>query len=689
VSATTLEATASVPAPEPPRWWVDAILHGYGQIVLAPSRAAGIGLLTASFAEPRVGLAGLATSGLAVLLAHGLGYDREQLRSGALGANAALCGLWLGVFAGAHEIGLLIPAVAAALVVVQPAVTALFSRFLLPALSTPFVLVAAALHAALGLGARATTAPFDPLDALSALVFGSGPLAGVVVAAAIIAWSRVAAVHAAVGLAVAAAAVSVGGGPAPIVGFNAVVVAIGLGGVFYVPGTASLALAAAGAAAAAALTTSMHPALSAMGLPVLAAPLNVVMGATLLGLAQRGLPRGPRPVSVPRPTPEASLSYDRTRVRRFQLDMPVRLRLPFRGAWVCTQGNDGAHTHQGPWRHGLDFEIADTSGRRHQGDGSRVDDWYCYRQPVASMAEGTVVGVVDGVPDNAVGTLNVERNWGNLVVIRHAPDRFAVYAHLSPGSIRVVEGEVVRVGQIVGLCGNSGRSPNPHLHIQLQATPRVGDPTCPIALHDVVVDGTAVAELVPTLGQVVRNAGYDEVAARELAFPIGTDWRLAVTRGDVTAVHRVRSEIDALGSRSLVDVDTGARLWFDAGPEGFVAYDVLAPPDHGLCAVYAALARYRCDETDLAWSDWLDPARLSSGLFPFLADALGAVIEVRPQPVAYQSTRSGDVRRVRGRAPATRPWHVDVETEATLRNGGVDVMLRRGERALLATLERA
>lgn len=45
--------------------------------------------------------------------------------------------------------------------------------------------------------------------------------------------------------------------------------------------------------------------------------------------------------------------------------------------------------------------------------------------------------------------------------------RYALYAHLKPGSVRVKPGDRVRAGQVLGLVGNSGNSTRPHLHFQV------------------------------------------------------------------------------------------------------------------------------------------------------------------------------------------------------------------------------
>jgi len=63
--------------------------------------------------------------------------------------------------------------------------------------------------------------------------------------------------------------------------------------------------------------------------------------------------------------------------------------------------------------------------------------------------------------------VSFENATGNYVMLNLGHGRFALYAHLQPGSIRVKEGQRVRAGQVLGLVGSSGSSPIPHLHFHL------------------------------------------------------------------------------------------------------------------------------------------------------------------------------------------------------------------------------
>ncbi len=110
--------------------------------------------------------------------------------------------------------------------------------------------------------------------------------------------------------------------------------------------------------------------------------------------------------------------------------------------------------------------------RAFSGDGQQVEQWFGYGAEITAAAAGTVVFVHDGVPDQPPLTLpssladSVDAG-GNQVIIQIAPDVWAFYAHLQPGSVAVEVGDTISVGQPLGRLGNSGNSLGPHLHFGL------------------------------------------------------------------------------------------------------------------------------------------------------------------------------------------------------------------------------
>lgn len=75
---------------------------------------------------------------------------------------------------------------------------------------------------------------------------------------------------------------------------------------------------------------------------------------------------------------------------------------------------------------------------------------------------------VDGIKDNLPGTVNPFFVTGNTVVVKTASNEYLYFAHFQQGSILVRKGDKIKAVQILGLCGNSGNSTEPHLHLHAQ-----------------------------------------------------------------------------------------------------------------------------------------------------------------------------------------------------------------------------
>src|SRR5262249_21711832 len=119
--------------------------------------------------------------------------------------------------------------------------------------------------------------------------------------------------------------------------------------------------------------------------------------------------------------------------------------------------------------------------------GKTATDFFCYGLPVLAPADGQVVMIEDGIEDNAIGDANLDQNWGNTIVIKHGENLYSKLSHLKKESFKVKQGDHVKRGDVLAACGNSGRSPEPHLHFQMQATEFVGSKTLEYPLSSFVV----------------------------------------------------------------------------------------------------------------------------------------------------------------------------------------------------------
>jgi murein DD-endopeptidase MepM/ murein hydrolase activator NlpD len=154
--------------------------------------------------------------------------------------------------------------------------------------------------------------------------------------------------------------------------------------------------------------------------------------------------------------------------------------LPVRGEWFVFWGGDrsSGNIHvdaSADQRRAADLVKVDAEGRSHQGQGQTNEEYYAFGQDIVAAASGTVVVAIDGVPDNIPGRMNRASAVGNAVLIQQDTGEYALYAHLKKGSLPVEEGERVEAGQLLGQCGNSGNSSEPHLHFHVQDGPDIGD----------------------------------------------------------------------------------------------------------------------------------------------------------------------------------------------------------------------
>lgn len=119
-------------------------------------------------------------------------------------------------------------------------------------------------------------------------------------------------------------------------------------------------------------------------------------------------------------------------------------------------------------KHALDIGGMSEDGMIHP-PGKPLTEDSCYGAPLIAVADGTIVKVVSDEPDVAFGKRGEGHPAGNHVLLEIAPSRYALYAHMKQNSAVVVEGQVVKTGDPLGACGNSGNTSQPHLHFQIQS----------------------------------------------------------------------------------------------------------------------------------------------------------------------------------------------------------------------------
>ena len=126
-------------------------------------------------------------------------------------------------------------------------------------------------------------------------------------------------------------------------------------------------------------------------------------------------------------------------------------------------------------RFAVDWEQMDATGHIYTGPREKLESYAIFGQPALVVANALVVSVIDGEPEQTPGSyptnIALDKADGNSVILELGEKRYALYAHLQPGSIKVHPGEKVHSGQVIGLVGDTGNSIVPHLHFQVMDGP--------------------------------------------------------------------------------------------------------------------------------------------------------------------------------------------------------------------------
>ncbi len=498
-----------------------SFINSYSQMFFSDNRIFAWLILAATFVNPISGLSGLVSVCVGIWCSLWLGLNKQFIQSGAYTYNSLMVGLVLGLYFKINLSFFILLFLGSMLSVwISKALYIVLSKYDLPPLGLPFILVVWIIvlssKSAIGLQASDSNLFFlnnlywlggvqlvnlyegftsihipSPLrsyfQSLGAIYFQYNVIAGILIALGLLIYSRIAFVLSIVGFLIAYYTGIFLYGPSASVnytyiGFNFILAAISIGGFYLVPSRKSFLLAILSVCAITVVNAAFAYFLSFWQLPLYSLPGTFVVLSVLLLLKYRLTSHGLHLVTHQLFSPEKNYYSFHYYSERYKNENSIHIHPPFYGFWYVSQGYDGGITHLDEWKHALDFVITDEMKKTFKLPGQELSDFFCYNVPVLSPADGIVTEVLDGIPDNPIGEVNLEHNWGNTIIIKHADGLFSKLSHLTIGSIAVSPGTYVKKGDYLGTCGNSGRSPEPHIHFQLQSTPWIGSKTLPYPL---------------------------------------------------------------------------------------------------------------------------------------------------------------------------------------------------------------
>jgi len=587
---------------------INSTLNSYSQVFFSDHRIFAAMLLVVTFLDPLVGLSGLMAVVVSNGVAYMMGFNKPNIIKGFYGFNSLLVGLGLGVFYNfSFEFFLVLIFVALLTTFITIALEGVIGKYGLPYLSIPFlfgiwlVTLAARNYTLLEVSDRGVYALnemysigglplvnlydwFNQLNlhesiiiyfrSLGAIFFQYHMFPGLIIAIGLLLYSRIAFSLSLLGFFSAYLFYNLVGADITelsyaYIGFNYILTAIAIGGFFIIPSTYSYVWAVLLTPLISIILTAFHTLFAPFQLSIYSLPFNVIVLVFLYVLKFRETRfKQPELIIYQQFSPEKNLYNQKNKSNRFGDNIPVRLSLPFWGEWKVTQGHSGKITHKDNWKHAWDFEIVDDKDLSCRDEGLAVTDYFCYDKPVIAPAEGWIDRILDGIDDNAIGTVNLKQNWGNTVVIRHGEKLYSALSHLKKGSIKFRKGDYVKKGDVIAHCGNSGRSPVPHLHYQLQTTPQIGSGTLDYPIGNYLLKGNNCIDLKsldrPKPDELVCNIEVDQVIKKAFNFTPGHYLKLNVDKAQIFGAEEQFWEIttDVFNYTNIHCKETGAKAYF-------------------------------------------------------------------------------------------------------------------------------
>ncbi|WP_457624565.1 urea transporter [Persephonella sp.] len=530
---------------------IKAVLNSYSEIFFIENYIAGGILLLATFINPNLGIAGIIALVSAYMFAKFLNMEKTFLSTGFYTYNPLLVGLSIGYLFKITPLTVFFTITAGITTLVFSIMLySIFSYYLkLPILSLPFVVISSTIYLAVSNYSNLFVSSLYPhinfsflenylpvwisgyLKSLGTILFLPDVFVGALFAAVIFLVSRILFMLSLVGYYAGTVASGLLTGSfyqafSDISHFNFILIAMTLGGIFLIPSIKSYFIAVVAVLTSTIVLSAVKTFWAFYGIPAFTLPFNFISLTFIYVLGLVGFPLVAR---VIRKTPEETLDFYITNIKRYR-GHSISIHLPFSGKWTVWQGFDGKWTHKGSWRYAYDFVITDENGKTYRNEGLQLTDYYAYRKPVLSPVRGRVVKVISDLPDNPIGQVDRENNWGNLVVIYDTRGFYVEISHLAQHSIKVKEGDWVEIGSFLGLCGNSGYSPQPHIHIQVQPSPDIGSYTIPFSFVSYISEDRFFSNDLPSEGEVVEPVFPDKSLEIKMTFILDYQFSYDVIR---------------------------------------------------------------------------------------------------------------------------------------------------------------
>ncbi len=515
-------------------------------LFLRDIKAGGI-LFLLSFLLPSVGILGIVAIISTILFAEIVGIREYYLKYGFYLYNSLLVGMGVGYFFDVSILSIILTSILAVLTfLISFSLNRIFINYSLPILSFPFAFVSMIFYlASLKYNTLITNilhripifeinTLFSPFfKSVGTIIFLPYNIAGIIISFIILFYSRIlfflALIGFLTGVWIHSLFIPFNASLNSFYNFNFILIAMALGGVFLIPNIKSYIIALIGVVLAVVLIDSFEVFFNLYSLPVYTLPFNIITILFILLCVSVGYKYFNYSIKE---TPEKSLEYYLSNIFRFGGN-DIKVNLPFSGKWSVYQAFDDEWTHKGEYKYAYDFVIK-RDGKTYQNEGKFLEDYYAFGEVVLAPISGYVVALRDDLEDNFIGNVDRINNWGNYIIIKSLDGSFYVeISHLMQHSINVKIGDYVKMGQIIGKCGNSGYSPEPHIHLQVQMTPYLGAKTIPFKFIDYIKENRLYYYSLPKKDEEIEAVIIDKTNKIRLNFILDDEFKYEIYENDI------------------------------------------------------------------------------------------------------------------------------------------------------------
>jgi len=523
-------------------------LKPYSAILFLNNKYAGLFLLLITFINPSIAISGITAIIFTVLFATLIDLKETYLSQGFYIYNSLLVGMGVGYIFQPSIISIALIAVAASLTfMLSFMLNRLFSVYKIPILSLPFSIVTMFLYLASlkysgllsSLVNNATIYDISlPLiisgffKSFGTIFFLPNNIAGILMISLVLYFSRIIVIMALSGyyFGIFIHSFLIGSFEQALYdpyAFNYILVAIALCGVFLLPTIKNYILALIGVAISVVLTDAIGMLFQYYSIPVFTIPFNITVITFIFVLSIVYYKEFN--VNI-KETPEKSLSNYLSTIFRFG-KIYVRISLPFAGKWIVYQGFDDEWTHKGEYKYAYDF-VKMKDEKTYKNEGLYKEDYFAFAESILAPVSGYVIDSRHDLVDNIIGDVDRVNNWGNYIIIKSDLGFFVEVSHLMQYSISVNVGDYIKVNSIIAKCGNSGYSPEPHIHIQVQEYGLIGGVTKEFIFSEYIQNNILKLNTVPKKHDLITSVIQDRSISSRLLFILDDSLKYKVYEDD-------------------------------------------------------------------------------------------------------------------------------------------------------------